>query len=76
MTLALELSADEEARLEAAALLHGTDAATYAKRLVTEHLPAVALISVEEFDRIMSEIARPLPSIPHEKQTREYIYED
>jgi len=76
MTLVIELSFEEEARLEAASRLHGTDAVTYAKQLVTEHLPATGRITVEDFDRLMSEIARPLPSIPHDKQTREHIYED
>jgi hypothetical protein len=62
MTLVLELSSEEEARLAAASRLHGMDPTSYAKQLVTE--------------QFVSEIARPLPSIPHDKQTREYIYED
>ena len=75
MTLVLELSSEEEARLAAASRLHGTDPATYAKQLVTEQLPKPQL-TVEEFERFVAEIARPLPSIPHDKQTREFIYED
>jgi hypothetical protein len=39
MTLTLELSPEEESRLALASRLHGTDPATYAKQLVTEHLP-------------------------------------
>lgn len=39
MTLILELSAEEETRLAEAAKLHGTDPTSYAKQLVTSHLP-------------------------------------
>jgi hypothetical protein len=75
MTLVLELTSEEEARLEAASRLHGVDPTTYAKQLVTDHLPA-AKPTVEDFEQYISKIARPLPTIPSEKQTREHIYED
>ena len=75
MTLTLELSPEEEARLKMASRLRGTDPVTLAKRLVTDNLPGGQL-TVEDFDRCIEQIARPLTSIPHEKQTREYFYED
>ena len=75
MTLTVELSQEEEARLEIASRSHGTDPVTYAKQLVTEHLPAT-VPTVEAFQAILGRLARTLPVIPADKQTREYIYED
>ena len=75
MTLILELSEEEEARLAAASRLHGTDPATYAKKLVIQNLPTDQP-TVQDFDDYLAHIARPVPEIPADKQTREYIYED
>jgi|GEM_PF-1032707 len=50
MTLTLELSPEEEARLALASRQHGTDPATYAKLLVTEHLPELDTNSLETGD--------------------------
>ena len=55
MTLTLELTPAEEARLVAAARLNGTEPAALAKKLVTEHLPSLqngVLAAVQEQERI------------------------
>ena len=55
MTLTLDLTSAEEARLVAAAELDGMEPAALAKKLVTEHLPALqngALAAVLEQERI------------------------
>ena len=55
MTLTLELSAAEEARLAAAARLNGLEPAALAKQLVTDHLPALqngTSADVQEQERI------------------------
>lgn len=55
MTLTLELSPAEEARLAAAAAQNGLEPAALAKKLVTEHLPALqngASAAVQEQERI------------------------
>lgn len=55
MTLILELTPAEEARLAAAAAQNGLEPAALAKKLVTEHLPALqngALAAVQEQERI------------------------
>jgi predicted DNA-binding protein len=75
MTLILELSPEEEARLEAVSKQRGVDPATYAKELVFSHLPATNA-KVVKFEAYLNRISRPLPAIPHDKQTREFIYED
>jgi hypothetical protein len=41
MTLIIELSSEEETRLQAVAREQGLDAATYARRVLTEHIPPV-----------------------------------
>lgn len=55
MTLTLELSPAEEARLAAAAAQNGLEPAALATQIVTEHLPALqngALAAVLEQERI------------------------
>ena len=55
MTLTLELTPAEEARLAAAAAQNGLAPAALAKQLVTEHLPALqngASAAVQEQERI------------------------
>lgn len=74
MTIVIELNSEEEARLETVSRLHGADPATYAKLLITQNLNPIP--TIDSFDAMMERIARPLKPIPHEKQTREYIYED
>jgi len=81
MTLALELSPEESARLEAASRFHGTDPATYAKQLVTEHLTLgerFRALSNEEWDRLVEETppAHSGTAIPEELLRREYLYGD
>lgn len=55
MTLTLELTPAEEARLAAAAAQNGLEPAALAKKLVTEHLPPAqngAAAAVQEQERI------------------------
>jgi hypothetical protein len=75
MTLILDLNPEEEARLSLESRRHGTDPATYAKQLVTGNLPG-AQPTTKAFEAMLARIARPLPIIPADKQTREYMYED
>jgi hypothetical protein len=48
MTLTIQLNADEEARLAAAARHEGLDPAELARRLVVEHLPSITVGGREE----------------------------
>ena len=52
MILALELSPEEAARLDATSRFHGSDPATYAKKLVTEHSLGVMEVATKIFKRI------------------------
>jgi hypothetical protein len=42
MTLSIELTPEEEARLRDAARIAGVDVAEWARRVVTEHLPSLS----------------------------------
>jgi hypothetical protein len=83
MTIQVELSPQEEARLAVAALAHGLAPEKYAGALLQEALaPAAGAsgeLSVEQFHGMLDALAdgsERLPDLPTESFTRESYYED
>jgi hypothetical protein len=84
MTLSIDLTPDQEARLTAFARRKGLEPAALAKKLVTDHLPLSDSLngmelSPEERIKAMDAFAeknRGLPHLPDEAFDRENLYDE
>lgn len=84
MTLTIDLTPDQEARLSAFAMREGMEPAALAKKLVTDHLPSVgslngAALSPEERIKAMDAFAEKNRGLPHVSDAafdHENLYEE